>query len=136
MLQNVDHVGFAVEDVDEALHVWSEILGLAVTHDETVPDQGTRVIFLEGHNAEIELLGALGPNTPVGKFLAKRGPGMHHICFAVDDLEAAMAAVAAQGLELIDETPRIGAKGKRLAFIHPKSAHGVLIELYDAGSGE
>lgn len=136
MLKSVDHIGLAVEDMDEALRIWSETLGLAVTHDETVAEQGTRVVFLDGHNAEIELLGALGPDTPVGKFIEKRGPGMHHICFAVDDLEAAMQAVAAQGLELIDETPRIGAKGKRLAFVHPKSAHGVLIELYDAGSGE
>lgn len=136
MFTNVDHIGLAVEDVDEALRIWSEILGLAVTHDETVPEQGTRVIFLDGNNAEIELLGALGPDTPVGKFLAKRGPGMHHICFAVEDLEAAMEALATRGLTLIDEEPRIGAKGRRLAFVHPKSAHGVLIELYEAGSGE
>lgn len=129
MFRGIDHIGLAVADVEAALHIWRDILGLRVTHDESVPEQGTRVIFLNGGNAEIELLVPLGPETPVGKFLAKRGPGMHHICFVVDNLEAAMAEVKAEGLELIDEEPRIGAKGKRLAFVHPKSAHGVLIEL-------
>ncbi len=129
MLGDIDHIGLAVADVEAALRLWRDVLGLEVTHDESVPEQGTRVIFLNGRNAEIELLVPLGPETPVGKFLAKRGPGMHHVCFVVEDLEAAMAEAKARGLELIDEEPRIGAKGKRLAFVHPKSAHGVLIEL-------
>lgn len=136
MLQRLDHVGLAVDDVETALALWRDTLGLAVSHDETVPNQGTRVVFLEGGNAEIELLGALGPETPVGKFLARRGPGIHHLCFAVADLEAAIADCQARGLEMIDREPRVGAKGKRLAFVHPKSAHGVLIELYEAGSGD
>jgi len=129
MLDHIDHIGLAIADLDEALHIWRDILGLTVTHDETVPEQGTRVLFLHGGNADIELLVSLGEETPVGKFLQKRGPGIHHICFAVPNLEAALAECKARGLQLIDETPRIGAKGKRLAFIHPKSAHGVLIEL-------
>ncbi|HBY95778.1 MAG: methylmalonyl-CoA epimerase [Ardenticatenaceae bacterium] len=136
MLERLDHVGIAVDDLDAALALWRDFFGLAVTHDETVPEQGTRVVFLEGGNTEVELLGALGPETPVGKFLVRRGPGIHHLCFAVDNLESAIAECQARGLEMIDTVPRIGAQGKRLAFVHPKSAHGVLIELYQAGSGE
>ncbi|MDQ7030365.1 MAG: methylmalonyl-CoA epimerase [Ardenticatenia bacterium] len=134
MLGELDHVGVAVADVEAALYVWTHILGLRVVHDEHVAEQGTRVIFLEGANMDIELLVPLGPETPVGKFLTKRGPGIHHLCFVVDDLEAALAEAKAKGLELVDEVPRIGAKGKRLAFIHPKSVHGVLIELCERHS--
>lgn len=136
MLERLDHVGIAVDDLPAALALWRNFFGLAIAHDETVPEQGTRVVFLEGGNTEVELLSALGPETPVGKFLAKRGPGIHHLCFAVDDLETAIAECQAHGLEMIDTVPRVGAKGKQLAFVHPKSANGVLIELYQAGSGE
>jgi methylmalonyl-CoA/ethylmalonyl-CoA epimerase len=130
MLHHIDHVGIAVEDLDSVLAIYRDGLGMEVTHDETVEEQGTRVLFLAAREGpEMELLVALGPDTPVGKFLGKRGPGIHHICYAVPDLERAMRQCAAQGLQLIDESPRIGAKGKRLAFIHPKSAGGVLVEL-------
>ncbi len=135
MWEQLDHVGIAVDDLDAALALYRDVLGLRVAHDESVAEQGTRVIFLAAPaGPEIELLGALGAETPVGKFLAKRGPGVHHLCFAVPDLPAAIAACQAQGLEMIDEVPRIGAKGKRLAFIHPRSAGGVLLELYEAAA--
>lgn len=136
MLDHIDHIGIAVEDVEGALALYRDLFGLTVTHDETVGDQGTRAIFLSAPaGPDLELLAALGPETPVGKFLAKRGPGMHHICYAVPDLLEAIARCQAAGLQMIDEVPRIGAKGKRLAFIHPKAVGGVLIELYEAQEG-
>jgi methylmalonyl-CoA/ethylmalonyl-CoA epimerase len=132
MLDHIDHIGIAVDEMDQAIRLYQS-LGLTVEHDETVPEQGTRVVFLAAPGGpDLELLGALGPETPVGKFLAKRGPGMHHICYAVASLEEAIAYCRAQGFQMIDEQPRIGAKGKRLAFIHPKALAGVLIELYEA----
>lgn len=133
MLDHIDHVGLAVDDMEAAIALYCDTLGLTLTHDEVVHSQGTRAVFLQASSGpDLELLGSLGADTPVGKFLAKRGPGMHHICYAVHNLEAAIAHCLAQGLRMIDETPRIGAKGKRLAFIHPKAVGGVLIELYQA----
>ena len=137
MLDHLDHVGVAVDDVDAAIALYRDLFGMTVTHDETVESQGTRAVFLSAHTGpDLELLVALGPETPVGKFLAKRGPGVHHLCYAVANLEAAIATCQARGLQMIDETPRVGAKGKRLAFIHPKSAGGVLIELYETHQEE
>ena len=133
MLDHIDHIGIAVADIERAITLYTT-LGLSVTHDETVPSQGTRAVFLSApHGPDIELLGALGDDTPVGKFLGKRGPGMHHMCYAVSNLTEAIAFCLANGYEMIDQTPRVGAKGKRLAFIHPKAMDGVLIELYEAG---
>lgn len=132
MLDHIDHIGIAVADMDAAIAHYTT-LGLRLTHDEMVPSQGTRAVFLAArHGPDIELLGALGEDTPVGKFLAKRGAGMHHICYAVANLPEAIAFCIANGYEMIDTTPRIGAKGKQLAFIHPKALGGVLIELYEA----
>jgi len=134
MLDHIDHIGIAVTDVENAITLYTT-LGLRVSHDETVPTQGARAVFLSApHGPDIELLGALGDDTPVGKFLAKRGPGMHHICYAVPNLATAVATCIANGYEMIDPTPRIGAKGKPLAFIHPKAMGGVLIELYEANN--
>lgn len=135
MLDHIDHIGIAVDDMAAAIARY-EAMGLRVTHDESVVAQGTRAVFLSAPaGPDLELLGALAVDTPVGKFLAKRGPGMHHICYAVANLEAAMDECRALGLHLIDEVPRIGAKGKRLAFIHPKAMGGTLIELYEAATG-
>jgi methylmalonyl-CoA/ethylmalonyl-CoA epimerase len=133
LFDHIDHVGLAVEDMEAAIALYRDLFGMAVTHDETVSGQGTRAVFLSARSGpDLELLGSLGPETPVGKFLAKRGPGIHHICYAVPDLEAAIAVCKVHGLQMIDEVPRIGAKGKQLAFVHPKSVGGVLIELYEA----
>lgn len=132
MLDHIDHIGIAVADMEHAITLYTT-LGLSITHDETVPSQGTRAVFLSApHGPDIELLGALGDDTPVGKFLAKRGAGMHHICYAVIDLTDAITFCLANGYEMIDQTPRVGAKNKRLAFVHPKAMDGVLIELYEA----
>jgi methylmalonyl-CoA/ethylmalonyl-CoA epimerase len=127
----VDQVSVAVADLDDATRIYEGILGLKATHDETVEDQGVKTRFfpVARSGAVVEALLALGPDTPVGKFLAKRGPGVHHIAFRVDDLEAELARLKRQGVRLIDETPRKGAEGKRIAFIHPKETGGVLIEL-------
>lgn len=134
MFNHIDHIGLAVEAAEPAIARY-EALGLRVTHDERVTAQGTRAIFLSAPSGpDLELLVPLGPDTPVGKFLAKRGPGMHHICYAVADLDGALDDCRALGLQLIDETPRIGAKGKRLAFIHPKAMDGTLIELYESAA--
>ena len=132
MFERIDHIGIAVDDLDTALNLYVNLFGLTVTHDETIEQQGTRAVFLSANEGpDLELLVPLGPDTPVGKFLAKRGTGMHHICYAVPDLEAAISKCQAAGLQMIDLLPRIGVKGKRLAFIHPKAVGGVLIELYE-----
>jgi methylmalonyl-CoA/ethylmalonyl-CoA epimerase len=133
MFDHIDHIGIAVDDMQSAISMYRELFGLSVTHDEIVVEQGTHAVFLSAPSgADLELLGSLGPETPIGKFLSKRGPGMHHICYAVPNLEAAIAKCLADGLQMIDEAPRLGAKGKRLAFIHPKAVGRVLIELYES----
>ena len=128
----IGHIGLAVKSIDEAQRFYAQGLGLALTHVETVPEQGVRVAFLPTGDSEIELLEPLSDSSPVAKFLEKRGEGIHHICLKVPDIEAALAQLAAQGAELIDKTPRLGAEGKRIAFVHPRSAHGVLIELSES----
>ena len=133
MFTHIDHIGIAVDDLDHVLNIYCGIFGLQVTYDESVPEQGTRAIFLSAPSGpDIELLVPLHEESPVGKFLAKRGPGMHHICYAVPNLTAAIEDCLAAGLQMIDTMPRIGAKCKRLAFVHPKAVGGTLIELYEA----
>jgi methylmalonyl-CoA/ethylmalonyl-CoA epimerase len=124
----IDHLGVAVASLDEALRVY-EALGLSETHREEVGSQGVRTAFLPVGESSIELLEPLSSDSGVARFLAKRGPGLHHVCFAVDDLEAALAELAAKGFRLIHGAPVTGAGGKRVAFLHPAAGHGVLIEL-------
>ncbi len=126
----IDQIAVAVASVDDASRIYEDILGIKAEHDETIADQGVKTRFfpLPGMGT-VEALEATGPDTPVGKFLAKRGPGIHHIAFRVDDLDAELARLKGLGVRLIDETPRIGAEGKRIAFLHPKETGGVLIEL-------
>jgi LAO/AO transport system kinase len=124
----IDHLGVAVASLEEALGVY-RALGLAQTHSEEVGSQGVRTAFLPVGESSIELLEPMSPDSPVGKFLGKRGPGIHHVCFAVHDLEAALAELAAKGFRLIHRAPVPGAGGKRVAFLHPEAGHGVLIEL-------
>jgi methylmalonyl-CoA/ethylmalonyl-CoA epimerase len=130
----VDQVSVAVESLDDASRIYEKILGLKATHDETVADQGvtTRFFPVGRTGSVVEALKPTGPDTPVGRFLQKRGPGVHHIAFRVDDLEAELARLKALGVALIDERPRLGAEGKRIAFLHPKETGGVLIELCQA----
>ena len=134
----INHLGIAVQSIDEALNFWRDGLGLELKELEIVEDQGVRVAMLPIGASRIELLEATGPNvedTPVGRFLAKRGAGMHHLCVEVADLPAKLAELKARGIQLIDETPRLGAGGSLVAFIHPASTGGVLLELTQTGSG-
>jgi methylmalonyl-CoA/ethylmalonyl-CoA epimerase len=118
-----------VQNLDEALAFYKTALGLTEIGIEVVAEQGVRVAKLDIGNTHIELLEPLGPETPVGKFLANKGPGLHHICVKVDDINSELAKLKSQGMRLIDETPKIGAGGAKIAFVHPKSTGGVLLEL-------
>lgn len=125
----VDHIGIATKSIEDGLAVWRDALGLKVDSTEEVTEQGVKVCMLAVGDTHVELLEPLGPETSVGKFLAKRGPGMHHIAIEVADIHASLAALKNKGARLIDETPRVGAGGCLVAFIHPSSANGVLLEL-------
>lgn len=128
MLGAIDHVGIAVPDLEQALPVWAG-LGPTPKLIEEVPEQGVRVALLPVGDGKVELLAPLAPDTPVGRFLARRGPGVHHVAFAVDNIHAALAAAAAGGYRLIDEVPRKGAGGALIAFLHPQTTGGTLLEL-------
>lgn len=125
----VDHIGIATHQIDEALGLWRDVLGLEVTSTEDLGEQGVRVAMLSIGESHIELLEPLSPATPVGKFLRKRGPGIHHVAIRVTDIRASLVHLKEQGIRLIDENPRLGAGGCLVAFVHPSSANGVLIEL-------
>ncbi|MBO0861859.1 MAG: methylmalonyl-CoA epimerase [Chloracidobacterium sp.] len=125
----IQHLGVAVESIEEALAFWRDALGLELKEIEIVEDQGVRVAMLPIGESRIELLEATARDTPIGKFLAKRGPGIHHLCVEVSDINAKLSELKSRGARLIDERPRIGAGGSFVAFIHPASTGGVLIEL-------
>jgi methylmalonyl-CoA/ethylmalonyl-CoA epimerase len=129
MFNRVDHIGVAVEDLDASLELYERDYGMTLVHRETIAEQGVEAALLDVGENHIELLAATGPDTPVGKFIAKKGPGMHHVAYQVDDIEATLAALKASGLRLIDETPRIGIRNSRVAFLHPKTAGGLLTEI-------
>ena len=125
----IDHIGIATRQLKEATALWQDALGLEVDSMEDVGEQGVRIAILPIGETHIELLEPLTPDSPVGKFLDKRGPGIHHIAIRVDDIRAALEQLKERGARLIDETPRIGAGGCLVAFIHPSSTNGVLLEL-------
>ena len=125
----VDHIGIATGKLDDALALWRDALGLQLEVTEEVTEQGVRVAMLPVGESHIELLEPLSQSSPVGKFLEKRGPGIHHIAVSVPDIRAALAQLKEKGTRLIDETPRVGARGCLVAFVHPSSANGVLLEL-------
>jgi len=125
----VAHIGIATRQLDEGLAVWRDVLGLKVDSTEEVAEQGVRVAMLAIGNTHVELLEALSPDSPVGKFLAKRGPGIHHIAVEVDDIAVSLEQLKSKGARLIDEKPRTGAGGCLVAFVHPSSTDGVLLEL-------
>lgn len=135
MLGRIDHVGVAVEDLDAALHLYAEVLGMPVVHREVVEQQGVEAVLLDVGESHVELLAPLGPDTPVGRFLAKKGPGLHHVAYGVADIDATLAALKAAGTRLIDETPRIGIRNSRVAFVHPASTGGVLTEIVEPAEG-
>jgi len=129
MLSIIDHVGVAVEDIDSALALYRDALGMPLVHRETVTEQGVDAALLDVGDSHVELLQPLGPDTAVGKFLAKRGPGLHHVAYRVKDIDAALEQLGDAGLRLIDERPRTGIRGSRVAFLHPGSTGGVLTEI-------
>lgn len=129
----IDHIGIAVQDIRNALEFFQEALGLELDHEETEEGGRTDVAFLPAGESEVELVRPRNAESGLAKFLAKRGEGVHHICFEVDDIDGALARLKAHGTQMIDEEPRVNASGHRYAFVHPKSAHGVLIELYQKG---
>lgn len=129
MLKIVDHIGIAVPNIAEALKFWADGLKNQVTHEEEVVAQKVKVVFLPVGEVNIELLEPTSEDSPIAKAIAKRGPGIHHLCFEVEDIHAALAHLKEQGATLIDQEPRPGAHGKLVAFVHPKSTGGVLIEL-------
>jgi methylmalonyl-CoA/ethylmalonyl-CoA epimerase len=127
--RGIHHLGVAVEDLDEAVATYERLFGAEVEHRETVPDQGVEAAAVLVGSGRVELLASLGDETPVGKFLAKRGPGMHHVAYEVADIGAALADLAREGAELIDAEPRTGLYGLQVAFVHPDAVHGVLSEV-------
>ena len=131
MPTRLDHVAVAVPDLEAALDTWRDVLGLPELGQDVVEEQGVRVAFLDVGQARLELLEPTGPDTPVGRHLARRGPGIHHICLRVPDVQAALDALAARGVRLVDSAPRSGAHGTRVAFVHPKGTGGVLLELVE-----
>jgi methylmalonyl-CoA/ethylmalonyl-CoA epimerase len=131
MLTLIDHIGVAVEDIDAALPYYVDVLKVSLVHRETVADQGVEAALLDVGDGHIELIAPLGPETGVAKYLAKRGPGLHHVAYRVADIDAALGALAASGMRLIDESPRLGIRGSRVAFLHPASSGGVLTEIVE-----
>ena len=131
--RGIHHLGVAVADLDEAVATYERLLGAELEHRELVPDQGVEAASLRVGAGRVELLASLGEETPVGKFLAKRGPGMHHVAYEVEDVGEALGELSAQGAELIDEQPRQGMFGLEVAFVHPESMHGVLAEIVSGG---
>jgi methylmalonyl-CoA epimerase len=134
MRATIDHIGIAVASLEEALSFYRDALGLVVDAPEEVASQRVRAHFIPAGETAIELLEATADDSPIAKYVAKRGPGLHHITLRVDDIAAALAQLKARGVRLIDEAPREGAHGSLVAFIHPASAHGVLVELKQAAS--
>ncbi len=133
MFTRIDHVGIAVEEMEAALRLWGQSLQMRLAHREVVQEQGVEAALLDVGEGHVELLAPLGPDTPVGKFLAKRGPGLHHVAYQVADIEATLASLRAAGMPLIDEQPRIGIRSSRVAFLHPRGTGGVLTEIVEPG---
>jgi len=131
MLERIDHIGVAVTDLDAALKLYEDALGMAMVHREVVAEQGVEAVLLDVGDGHVELLRPLGDDTPVGKYLAKKGPGLHHVAYAVADIKATLGQLDAAGIELIDAKPRTGIRGSQVAFLHPRSTGGVLTEIVE-----
>ena len=135
MFARIDHIGVAVEDLDAAIALYDDSLDLEVVHRETVEAQGVEAVLLDVGENHVELLRPLSEDTPVGKFLAKRGPGLHHVAYQTPDIEATLEQLKAAGMRLIDESPRIGIRNSKVAFLHPASSGGVLTEIVQPAEG-
>jgi methylmalonyl-CoA/ethylmalonyl-CoA epimerase len=132
MLGRIDHIGVATDDLDGAIALYQATLGMPVAYRETVESQGVEAVLLDVGDGHVELLRPLGEDTPVGKYLERKGPGLHHVAYAVEDIEGALGKLKEAGVELIDDEPRTGIRDSRVAFVHPKSTGGVLTEIVQA----
>lgn len=135
LLLGIDHVGIAVRDLDAAVEDYRRLLGLEPTHRERVEEQGVEEVLFPLGGSWVQLLGALGPDTPVGRFLQRRGEGVHHLAYRVEDVAGALDALRTAGVPLVDEAPRRGSRGTLIAFVHPRGMRGVLVELVQEPSG-
>ncbi len=135
MLERIDHIGVATDDLDGALALYEGSLGMPVAHRETVESQGVEAVLLDVGEGHVELLSPLGPDTPVGKYLDERGPGLHHVAYAVADIDETLGELKQSGIELIDSEPRQGIRDSRVAFLHPRSTGGVLTEIVEPAAG-
>jgi methylmalonyl-CoA/ethylmalonyl-CoA epimerase len=131
VFDRIDHVGVAVDDLESAISLYEETFEMQLAHRETVESQGVEAVLLDVGDGHVELLRPLGPETAVGKFVEKRGPGLHHVAYAVEDIDAALASLSEAGVELIDAEARVGIRGSRVAFIHPRSTGSVLTEIVE-----
>jgi methylmalonyl-CoA/ethylmalonyl-CoA epimerase len=131
----IDHIGVAVEEIEAPLALYRDAFRMEVAHREIVEEQGVEAVLLDVGENHVELLAPLGPDTPVGRFLAKQGPGLHHVAYQVSDIDATLDSLKAAGLPLIDEQPRAGIRGSRVAFLHPKGTGGVLTEIVEPPPG-
>ncbi len=131
MLGRIDHIGVATDDLDGAIALYEGTLGMPVAHRETVESQGVEAVLLDVGDGHVELLRPLGPNTPIGKYLERRGPGLHHVAYAVEDIEDVLGKLKESGIDLIDSEPRVGIRRSRVAFVHPRSTDGVLTEIVE-----
>jgi len=135
MFERIDHIGVAVEDIDAGIELYAKGFEMELAHRETVESQGVEAVLLDVGDGHVELLRPLGPDTAVGKFLARKGPGLHHVAYAVEDIDATLARIAAAGIELIDGEARTGIRDSRVAFLHPRSTGGVLTEIVEPAGG-
>jgi methylmalonyl-CoA/ethylmalonyl-CoA epimerase len=133
-IKRIDHVAIVISDTETALAFWKDALGMDLSHIEDVPEEKSQVVFLPAGDSEIELVLPTSSDSGLARYLEKRGPGMHHICLEVDNLEAMLMQLKEKGIQLINEEPVYGSNGKKYAFIHPKSASGVMVELYELPS--
>jgi methylmalonyl-CoA/ethylmalonyl-CoA epimerase len=135
MFSRIDHIGVAVKEIDPALELYRDRFDLSLAHREVVEEQGVEAVLLDVGENHVELLAPLGEDTPVGKFLARQGPGLHHVAYQVSDIEATLETLKQAGLELIDQEPRNGIRGSRVAFLHPRASMGVLTEIVQPATG-
>jgi methylmalonyl-CoA/ethylmalonyl-CoA epimerase len=135
MFTRIDHIGVAVEDLEAAIKLYERNFEMELVHRETVESQGVEAVLLDVGDGHVELLSALGPDTPVGKFVAKKGPGLHHVAYAVEDIDATLASLKEQGIKLIDQEARTGIRQSRVAFLHPAATGSVLTEIVQPAEG-
>jgi methylmalonyl-CoA epimerase len=131
MFGRIDHIGVATDDLDGAIALYEGTMGMTVAHRETVESQGVEAVLLDVGEGHVELLRPLGPDTPIGKYLERRGPGLHHVAYAVEDIEGVLGKLKESGIDLIDSEPRVGIRRSRVAFVHPHSTDGVLTEIVE-----